>query len=65
MKKVVMLLIFAVSAIGVGAHAADCPLKNLKKNQTRQADGTAFIPGNAPQSKNSSNSSQGTVFIGN
>lgn len=65
MKKVVMLLVLAVSAVGASAHAADCPLKNLKKNQTRQADGTAFIPGNAPQSKNSNNASPGAVFIGN
>lgn len=65
MKKVVMLVILAVSIVGAGAHAAECPLKNLKKNQTRQADGTAFIPGSTPQAKRGTNAGHGAVFIGN
>lgn len=48
-----MLLVFVVvSGFAFTSHAVvDCPLKNLKKNQLRGADGTAYVPASANSSQ--------------
>ncbi len=62
MGKYVMLFLLAVSVLGSTSYAESrppgwvCPLKNLKKNQRRQADGTAFMPGSANKAGRQSNS---------
>lgn len=52
MRKVAVLLLLAVSVLSTTSFALSshppswvCPLKNLKKNQLRGPDGTAFMPG--------------------
>ncbi|MEQ1723636.1 MAG: hypothetical protein ABL930_10705 [Pseudobdellovibrio sp.] len=60
MKKIALFVI-AMSVLGTSAYAADCPLKNLKKNQTRSADGTAFVPRSAG-SNSSGNVTSGAVY---
>lgn len=67
MKKFVMLLVLMVSAAGSNALAFDCPLKNLNKNQTRFADGTAFVPGKTPSlgQHKTQPAQPGAVYIGN
>jgi hypothetical protein len=57
MKKIALFVI-AISLLGTSAYAADCALKNLKKNQTRSADGTAFVP------KSASSGSSGRITSG-
>ena len=51
MKRLFLTVVFALATAFVSAHAfaasstmPECPLKNLKKNQLRGADGTAFYP---------------------
>lgn len=61
MKKLFLLFVIAISAVSSISYAsssADCPLKNLKKNQRREADGTAYYPPglSTPQSGQSSGS---------
>ena len=55
MKKFMLLMFVVISGFSFSAQAAtvDCPLKNLKKNQLRSADGTAFIPASAASSQQS------------
>lgn len=55
MKKLI-LLVLVVSGFAFTAQAGtvDCPLKNLKKNQLRGADGTAYVPASAASSQQSS-----------
>jgi hypothetical protein len=48
MKKLVLMFVVAISAIGSVSYAFDCPLKNLTKSQSLKADGTAFYPANQP-----------------
>ena len=60
MKKAVLFLFLVMSAISFSAQAGhvDCPLKNLKKNQLRSADGTAYFPKSMKSSQSSSGSLQ-------
>lgn len=47
MKKANLIMILVLSVVGAFAQASnpDCPLKNLKKNQLRGDNSTAFYPG--------------------
>ena len=53
MKKFILLMFVVVSGFSFSAQAGvvDCPLKNLKKNQLRGADGTAYVPASAASSQ--------------
>lgn len=56
MKKFMLLMLVVVSGLSFSAHAGtvDCPLKNLKKNQLRGADGTAYVPASAASAPSNS-----------
>ena len=56
MKKVILTVVVALATAFISANAfastmPECPLKNLKKNQLRGADGTAFFPAGARSSR--------------
>lgn len=53
MKKLMLLVLVVMSGFAFTAQAGtvDCPLKNLKKNQLRGADGTAYVPASANSSQ--------------
>ncbi|MGZ3689907.1 MAG: hypothetical protein ACXVAX_00300 [Pseudobdellovibrio sp.] len=51
MKRIFLTVVIALATAFISAHAfadsstmPECPLKNLKKNQLRGADGTAYFP---------------------
>lgn len=56
MKKFMLFAFLIVSGFTFSAQAriVDCPLKNLKKNQLRGADGTAYIPASISSAQQSS-----------
>ena len=52
MKNLILLvLVMSGFAFTAQAGTVDCPLKNLKKNQLRSADGTAYFPASAASSQ--------------
>lgn len=59
MKKANVVLILVLTVVGAFAQAsnADCPLKNLKKNQLRGDISTAYFPGRTKAKNNSVDSS--------
>ena len=50
MKRIFLTVVIALATAFISAHAfaadtmPECPLKNLRKNQLRGADGTAYFP---------------------
>ena len=54
MRKANLFMIFVLTIAAAFAQAsnADCPLKNLKKNQLRGDTSTAYFPGRSSNSNN-------------
>ena len=51
--NLLMILVLTLAAAFAQASNADCPLKNLKKNQLRGDMSTAFFPGRSSTNNNS------------
>lgn len=69
MRKYAVLVLVAISVLGVssfaGTHPSGCPLANLRKgHQRRDADGSAFKPGMSAKKVVRADTSQ-KVYIGN